>query len=511
MKTELYAERSDDKSVIVPDGIEILTWCYNSSPSNIEEVSLPSSLINIDNSFCNCVKLRKIIFRDGVNPNLKISKGSFEYVFHEADADQIFEMDAPDIILVHIFKHHFIEGSIVQMKRKALLAYLGGKKASGKLEDAIVRFAKKDYANLFFYFCCRGDAELFTKYLMLYKPDKNTYELMSRSLEKAKEYKVAPFESKVASIESAITDYLDKHYKPDESKRISEDVRLKKLGLKERSIAEWKKIFKLRETEQGYVIVRYLDEEKDVIIPEMIGEKPVIAFEEGAFSGLAVTSIKSKVSPFLRDFFDYRVFPSLNIYGQSELKKKRTVYDLNKAKVNQCVLFGSYPVESEEGTRQPIVWRVLKKEENSVLLASLSVIEKLPMNAVREKTTWEQCGMRRWLNELFYNFAFSDEEKSKILKTKLINSKNPEYGTPSGNDTEDYVFLFSIDEVKALSDNALVNSRESTDYACTYHRFSWYRTNGKYRTYFATVIDNAGEGCDEYRGVRPVIWVKIEN
>ena len=61
--------------------------------------------------------------------------------------------------------------------------------------------------------------------------------------------------------------------------------------------------------------------------------------------------------------------------------------------------------------------------------------------------TWETCTLRTWLNEDFYNSAFSDSEKEMIVTRKL---KNPDYGAKGasgGNDTEDKVFLLSVEDV----------------------------------------------------------------
>ena len=49
----------------------------------------------------------------------------------------------------------------------------------------------------------------------------------------------------------------------------------------------------------------------------------------------------------------------------------------------------------------------------------------------------------------FYN-NFTDDEKALIVKTKCENKDNSKYFTKGGNDTEDYIFLLSLDEAEAV-------------------------------------------------------------
>jgi len=61
--------------------------------------------------------------------------------------------------------------------------------------------------------------------------------------------------------------------------------------------------------------------------------------------------------------------------------------------------------------------------------------------------------LRHYMNNEFYN-TFSDADKSRILETKLSNMNNPWFGTNGGRDTEDKIFILSIDEaVRYLGDS----------------------------------------------------------
>ena len=62
--------------------------------------------------------------------------------------------------------------------------------------------------------------------------------------------------------------------------------------------------------------------------------------------------------------------------------------------------------------------------------------------------TWEKCTLRKWLNEDFYNKAFDEEEKERVVLSEVPATKNPEYDTDLGNPTRDRMFLLSIQEVE---------------------------------------------------------------
>jgi len=84
--------------------------------------------------------------------------------------------------------------------------------------------------------------------------------------------------------------------------------------------------------------------------------------------------------------------------------------------------FGSYP-QSSASSKEPIEWVVLKREENRALVISKNVLDSKEYdkdsNTVEPITSWEECSLRKWLNDEFYNTAFSAAEKEKIALTSL--------------------------------------------------------------------------------------------
>ena len=129
------------------------------------------------------------------------------------------------------------------------------------------------------------------------------------------------------------------------------------------------------------------------------------------------------------------------------------------------VTFGTYP-QTKSGTDQtPIEWLVLESDGETALLISRYALDAEPYNNKLIDTTWEKCTLRRWLNNDFYNRAFSAEEKKTILVSDVSADKNPRHDTDPGNATKDLVFLLSIVEAKKYFANKEARMCAATDYA----------------------------------------------
>ena len=111
--------------------------------------------------------------------------------------------------------------------------------------------------------------------------------------------------------------------------------------------------------------------------------------------------------------------------------------------------FGQYEQDGDKTNgEEAIEWRVLAVEDGKALVISEYALDAKPYNTEDDDITWEECSLRSWLNEDFYQAAFSEEEQELIALTQVVNEDNPDYGIEGGNDTEDKVFLLSIAEAR---------------------------------------------------------------
>ncbi|MGI6249490.1 MAG: DUF6273 domain-containing protein [Acutalibacteraceae bacterium] len=203
---------------------------------------------------------------------------------------------------------------------------------------------------------------------------------------------------------------------------------------------------------------------------------------------------------------------------------------------------------------EPVKWRVL--DSNTGLLLCEKIIDSQPFSSTcfydgksdgydgffRDESytafanNYPESTIREWLNDDFYNLAFNEAEKSRMLRTVCENKcRKPEIDLDlrdvifNCEDTEDYVFLLSQDEVcsKAYgfstyySDWDDARKTKGTDYAKSQglslapisdnNSQWWLRTPGHGSDYVCE-IDEVGHGAEYYcditnRGVRPAIRV----
>lgn len=98
---------------------------------------------------------------------------------------------------------------------------------------------------------------------------------------------------------------------------------------------------------------------------------------------------------------------------------------------------------------QPIRWRVLDEKNGILTLIADRTLDCRQFNDTPGKTCWADCSLRKWLNGEFADTAFSDDEKAGLIETETDNRPNMFYGTDSGPDTRDRVYILSNDEVFA--------------------------------------------------------------
>ncbi|MBQ6016765.1 MAG: sigma-70 family RNA polymerase sigma factor [Clostridiales bacterium] len=178
---------------------------------------------------------------------------------------------------------------------------------------------------------------------------------------------------------------------------------------------------------------------------------------------------------------------------------------------------------------EPINWEIMKIEEGKALLLCKNAIDGKPYHNENCAITWEECSLRAWLNNDFYEAAFTAEERDAIVRTLVVNKDNPEE-IDYGNDTEDYIYIPSISDIQecwprenatptayAESQGARKDYYGTVDYWLRTPGYSYYQ--GEKVSNFTDVVycndsDNliassAGRRPDEVLGVRPLMWVDL--
>ena len=177
---------------------------------------------------------------------------------------------------------------------------------------------------------------------------------------------------------------------------------------------------------------------------------------------------------------------------------------------------------------EPIKWRVLDATDDKVLLCSETILYS--HNFDKESTDYSASSIRKWLNEPFYNEAFTKFEKSLILEEPINNEKMIKklfkHKIISTATLNDKVFLLSTEELKKYDSNFEKNEdliKKVTDYAKindvdvesgTDNGRYWLRTPTKIEKCVCTIPsakrEVLGKSHIDWKrcGVAPAIWVK---
>ena len=178
---------------------------------------------------------------------------------------------------------------------------------------------------------------------------------------------------------------------------------------------------------------------------------------------------------------------------------------------------------------QELVWDVVYTEDNQALLFLSDVLrdeegnaDRMPYNVEFVPITWEECSLRAWLNGEFYNNVFG-VDNSAILMITNTNVDHEEhydfenldtgfeeytdYYSYGGNDTDDYIFLISEQDINDYFTDLEVLSGIREDFFIR----DMYVNNMS----AGTISISGYYGIIESRnifvpcGIRPAMWIDI--
>ncbi len=185
------------------------------------------------------------------------------------------------------------------------------------------------------------------------------------------------------------------------------------------------------------------------------------------------------------------------------------------------VYFGRYEQDNDiENGAEAIKWLVIDKKEGQYLMLSDEILDAKWFDSEDTARLWRDCDLRAWLGGEFYETAFNESEKAKIVETYLEDTE-----------TYDKVFLLNTTQNGDLIYGSM-SPREGTAYAkanglvggqgnpAIYAAWWLRRTDRdpeKHNVSRAPVALGSGYGGyssssfgRELFGVRPAIWVTEE-
>lgn len=215
----------------------------------------------------------------------------------------------------------------------------------------------------------------------------------------------------------------------------------------------------------------------------------------------------------------------LTACGSAGLTAEEELERIADAEIGDFVIYGEYEQDNDiENGKEDIEWLVLTKNSNAALLVSRYCLD---YKAHYTNTTasenmyfdWSDSLIRTWLNSLFINNAFSDEEQNYIRTTSITDAD-------CGN-TRDKLFLLSSGEIQQYFLTANERRASATPYASSLGATGSWWTRSKpssgsditLRLRFACVSNSGALNSNGYdcwggyedMGIRPAMWITLEN
>ena len=192
-------------------------------------------------------------------------------------------------------------------------------------------------------------------------------------------------------------------------------------------------------------------------------------------------------------------------------------------KVGDKMTLGRFDQDGNRETSEDITWTVIKVEEGRALLLADKCLSYSYFHDTAEAFSWAECSLHDWLNYDFYQTAFNEEEKALLEKVTVNNEENYMFSVGGSEESEDRVFLLSLNEAKELLTDATVKGEPTESvkktatlaHGNTYCNW-WLRTQGSSDMKAAVVgyngiINFAGlRGDIAEAGIRPCVWYKTE-
>lgn len=217
---------------------------------------------------------------------------------------------------------------------------------------------------------------------------------------------------------------------------------------------------------------------------------------------------------------------------------KATEYGLSNPKVEQddtvtwdCIYFGNYWQNDTNGDgkadqsdeKEPIKWRVLSVNGDDAFLLADKGLDGQAYNSINKDVVWANSTLRKWLNDEFYNTAFTNSEQSSIIKTDWLNEDR--------KSVTDKVSVLSLTEACNAkygfnsNSNAETETRkaQNTEYAKTnngvnaYEGTWWLRSYNDWLVHYyyieeiGSVYSPSTFFIDEAKSVRPCIHLNLSS
>ena len=242
-------------------------------------------------------------------------------------------------------------------------------------------------------------------------------------------------------------------------------VALMEDGKSEEAIAAFEELDGFKDSEEKILSIRYAD--AVALKEEGKTDEAIAAFEDLGDYEDSAEQIKAiqygeaeKLAENKKTQDAIEAFEDLGDYKDSAQRAENLKFDYTMRKcksavVGSSVKFGTYEQDNDESNgKEDIEWKVLEKKGNRIFVVSKYALDFKQYNNLRTYATWDDCTLRTWMNEDFFNTAFSSKEQSVIPTVTVSAHKGYELengGYGSGYKVNDNVSASTKDKVFILS------------------------------------------------------------
>lgn len=239
----VFKECGNLTSVIIPEGVKTIGKHAFLNCVNLKSVTLPKSITGIDNSFTGCGKLNKIILPDGIK--------SFKKTALEVFWESFSKGEHKNAVILAFFRQY----PQIAMANQTIVSKLKANK------NELVSLAIKEDV-----------VAVFEAVFALQK--KVPINEIDRYLNQSAD---------ALDITAFLLEYKAQNYSSESQEKYESDKIEKEIGLKEKTLAEWKQIYQIEVADNTVTIKGYKGDETDIVVPDRMGKYKVTAIGDYAF------------------------------------------------------------------------------------------------------------------------------------------------------------------------------------------------------------------------------------
>ena len=295
------------RSITLPDNIDTIEKYTFANCRELINVVIPFSVKSIgESAFSGCSKLPRLHLPEGM-------KEINSYTFNNCTS--LVDMTIPDSVkTVHRFA--FLNcpiGSAIEFtslddpdRRKQAASYwLIGLRTRFDQTEEITTFIRKNRRQMLGYLVEHANAPALTALIEMTSDRKIAYDVLDELIQKCED----------PETRTVLINHRNKSYSERSLERMERIRSDKAFGLRPLSVADWKKLFSFEIYEDSVCLTAYKGDVEDLVIPEIIGKKPVTELHrwgefDGSFRSLTLPATIERLnigsfleSPNLKDIY----------------------------------------------------------------------------------------------------------------------------------------------------------------------------------------------------------------